>query len=244
MQSLYPTAPNELSDDDLAELYAYPVERTWLRTNFVSSLDGATQGGDGKSGSLSSRADKRIFRLLRSLCDVILVGAATARVESYQPVKHTEARAALRSSLGLAPLPAMAVVSRSLELDPVLFGDDGAPTIVITTESSPVDRRRELAAIAPVIVAGETDVDFVVALEALAGHGHRRMLCEGGPTVLRALVAGGHLDELCLTLSPVLVSGNQIRLTEGSLLDPPPRLELRHLLEADGQLFARYVSRA
>lgn len=243
MQSLYPTAPNELSDDDLADLYAYPFERTWLRANFVSSLDGATQGGDGKSGSLSSRADKRIFRVLRSLADIIVVGASTARVESYQPVRHTEARAALRSRLGLVPLPSMAVVSRSLDLDPVLFDDEEAPTVVITTESSPADRRRELADVASVLVAGEVDVDFGVALEALAASGHRRMLCEGGPSLLHALVAGSHLDELCLTLSPLLVSGDQIRLTDGELLEPPQRLELRHLLEADGQLFARYVTR-
>ncbi len=244
MQSLYPSVPTELSDDDLADLYAYPFERTWLRTNFVSSLDGATQGGDGKSGSLSSRADKRIFRLLRSLADIIVVGAATARVESYEPVRPTEARAVLRGRLGLAPVPAMAVVSRSLDLDPVLFGDEEAPTIVITTESSPADRRHELADVASVIVAGDTDVNFGVALEELVASGYRRMLCEGGPSVLRALVAGGHLDELCLTLSPLLVSGDQIRLTDGALLDPPRRLELRHLLEADGQLFARYVTRA
>ncbi len=81
MQSLYPTAPSELSDDDLVALYAYPHERRYVRANFVTSLDGAAQGADEKSGSLSSKADKRIFRLLRSLCDVIVVGAGTARSE-------------------------------------------------------------------------------------------------------------------------------------------------------------------
>ena len=50
MQSLFPTARAQLSDDDLAELYAYPSEGRWVRANFVSSLDGAAQGPDHKSG--------------------------------------------------------------------------------------------------------------------------------------------------------------------------------------------------
>jgi riboflavin biosynthesis pyrimidine reductase len=241
VQSLFPTAPSELTDDDLASLYAYPHERRWVRANFVSSLDGAAQGGDQKSGSLSSRADKRIFGLLRSLCDVILTGAGTARAEGYQPVHASEARAALRSGQGLAPLPALAVISRSLDLDPALVEGGRAPTIVITTAAAPDDVRRRIADVAPVIVAGEVDVDVAVALDELAGRGYPRVLCEGGPTLMRDLVASERLDELCLTISPVLVAGERLRITHGGALAPPQPMVLRHLLESDGELFARYT---
>ena len=79
--------------------------------------------------------------MLRSLCDLILVGAGTARVEGYQPVQPHEVRAQLRAQLGLAPVPSIAVVSRSLDIDPDLLAGGEAPTLVITTESaSPEDR--------------------------------------------------------------------------------------------------------
>ena len=90
MQALFPTTPGELSHDDLLGLYAYPHDRFWVRANFVSSLDGAAQGTDYKSGSLSSTNDQRVFALLRSLCDLILVGAGTVRAEGYQPVQPSE----------------------------------------------------------------------------------------------------------------------------------------------------------
>jgi riboflavin biosynthesis pyrimidine reductase len=94
---------------------------------------------------------------------------------------------------------------------------------------------------APVIVAGDSDVDLAVAVDELAARGHRRMLCEGGPRLMRDLVASGRLDELCLTISPLLVAGDRIRIARGATIEPPARMTLRHLLESEGTLFARYV---
>jgi riboflavin biosynthesis pyrimidine reductase len=241
VQSLFPTAPNELSYDDLAELYAYPVERPWLRANFVGSLDGAAQGGDNRSATLSSRSDKRVFGLLRSLADVILVGANTARVEGYQPVAAGETRTNLRNRLGLAPTPSIAVVSRSLRIDPGLLQGGTAPTLVITTQSAPPDRLEEIASVAPILVAGEHDVDLGLARELLVTRGFQRMLCEGGPTLMRDLIASGATDEICLTLTPLVLAGDRLRMTHGGVLDPPEYFTLRHLLEDDSQLFCRYT---
>jgi riboflavin biosynthesis pyrimidine reductase len=241
VQSLFPTVPNELSYDDLAELYAYPVERTWLRSNFVTSLDGAAQGPDLRSGTLSSRADKRVFGLLRTLADVIIVGASTTRAEGYLPVTAGEMRTAIRRRLGLAPLPTIAVVSRSLRLDPGLLSGGDAATVVITTEAAPAGLREEIAASSRLIVAGEADVDLDLAVDALAASGFQRMLCEGGPSLMRSLVAAGRVDEICLTVSPVVVGGNVLRMTSGDAIEPPADYRLRHLLEDDSQLFYRYT---
>lgn len=241
MQSLFPTVPSALSGDDLAALYAYPTEHPWMRANFVSSLDGAAQGSDRKSGTLSGRTDQQVFALLRSLCDLILVGAGTTRVEGYQPVQPEELRSDVRTRLGLTPVPTIAVVSRSLELDPALVAGGAGSTVVITTESSPADVRRRIAAAAPVIVAGEIDVDFRHAVDELSALGFHRMLCEGGPTLLRDLLAAEVVDELCLTLEPVLVAGSRLRITDGGPLEPLQGMVLRHLLEADSVLFARYT---
>lgn len=70
--------------DDLDEVYAVP-RLPWLRVNMVSSLDGAATGESGRSGSLNNAADKQVFGHLRSLADVIVVGAGTARAEGYRP---------------------------------------------------------------------------------------------------------------------------------------------------------------
>ena len=242
VQSLFPASPSMLSDDDLAELYAYPVDRRWVRANFVTTLDGAAQGSDGKAGSLSSAADQQVFALLRSLCDVVLVGANTTRVEGYQPVAASEVDTDLRSRLGLAIVPALAVVSRSLDVDPGLLAGGSAPTIVVTTESAPGDLRAHAEETAPVIVAGEHDVDFGLALESLINLGYQRILCEGGPSLMRDLVASGQLDELCLTLTPRVLGGDRLHLTHGNPIEPAVPLRLRHLLESDGELFCRYTT--
>lgn len=241
MQSLFPSSTSDLSYDDLTELYDYPVNRVWVRANYVSTLDGAVQGSDHRSGSLSSKADKRVLGLLRSLADVVVIGANTARVEDYQPVKSTDRRTLIRERLGLSPAPAMAVVSRSLNIDAALLEGGKAPTLVITTETSCSNRRTEISERAAVIVAGESSVDFARAVDALAEQGFRRMLCEGGPTLMHDVVASGRLDELCLTWTPVIASGDGLRLTNGAAVEPPYQLQLKQLLEEDGELFARYT---
>ncbi len=241
MQSLWPDAPGELSDDDLLEWYAYPAGGSWLRANFVSTLDGAVQGPDRRAGSISPEADQHLFRLLRTLADVVVAGAGTARAEHYAPVTGDEVSAQRRESLGLAPAPALAIASRSLDLSPELIRGGRAPTIVITTSDAPLGRREEIEQQAPVIVAGTGSIDFAAALDQLGGRGYQRMLCEGGPHLLHSLLVADQVDELCLSWSPLVIGGDGLRLVAGDLIDPMVSWRPRHLLEADGTLFARYV---
>jgi riboflavin biosynthesis pyrimidine reductase len=241
VQSLYPATPSELSRDDLVALYAYPHDRRWVRANFVTTLDGAAQGRDGKSGTLSDAADRSLFALLRSLCDVVLVGAQTTRVEGYQPIRLSEIDEATRRRLGLAPIPSVAVVSRSIDVDAGLLHGGEAPTIVVTTEDAAATHPDRLPEGVPAIVAGRESVDFASALDQLGALGLRRVLCEGGPTLMRELVASGQLNELCLTIRPIIVGGDRYRLTRGDSVVPDCRMTLRSLLSSDGDLFARYV---
>ncbi len=245
MQSLFPTSPGEVTTDDLVELYAYPSERTWVRANFVSTLDGAAHGDDSRSGSLSTAADRQVFALLRSLCDLIVVGAGTARSEGYQPVLPDEVDGKLRAELGLAPTPAIAVVSRSLRIDSSLLTGGPAPTVIVTSAAAADENAGVLASV-PVVVASPPHdphaLDIGRALEGLVARGHQRLLCEGGPSLMRDLVAAGRLDELCLTISPQLVAGDPLRILNGAALDTPTHLELRHLLTADSALLCRYTT--
>ena len=220
MQQIFPApaAGQEIGADAigaLGRLYAYPgaAERPWLRANMVASADGAATA-DGKSGGLSGRADRRVFSVLRSLADVILVGAGTARAERYRPVRPAEVWPQLRA--GQAPTPPIAVLTRGLDLDPgdgLLVAAPGlARTIVLTTEAVGAGRVAAASAHADVIVAGRQTVTAAAAIAALAGRGYRRILVEGGPGLLAQIIAGGLLDELCLTYSPVLAGGSAGRI--------------------------------
>jgi riboflavin biosynthesis pyrimidine reductase len=230
----------DLDDDELARLYDYPREH-WLRVNFVASADGAAFL-DGQSGGLSCDADRRLFRVLRALADVVLVGAGTARTEKYKPARRRPELAPLRA--GRTATPPIALVSRGLELDLAspLFTEapPDAPTIVITSGASPVERRAATAEVADVIVAGEADVDLAGAMAALRDRGLGRVLCEGGPILLGHLIANGLLNELCLTISPLLAGPGASRITAGAPF-PSRRMALVHVLRADAALFCRYL---
>lgn len=227
-------------EPDLPGLYAYPDGR-WLRANMVATADGAASL-NGLTHGISSDTDRRVFALLRTLCDVILVGAATVRAEKYKAARPHELRSQLRP--GRPQTPPIAVVSGRLDLDPdsPLFtaAPRDARTIVITTASAPAARRDRLARHAEVIIAGQDTVDLITAVDALAERGHRRMLTEGGPLLLAGLVAAGQLDELCLTIGPLMAGPGASRIVAGAAAGPLP-LRLVHVLEDQGFLLCRYI---
>ncbi|HSV65070.1 MAG TPA: pyrimidine reductase family protein [Mycobacteriales bacterium] len=257
MRSLLPSPVDELDDNALTALYnrpdherpddqpggpPAPAGTAWLRLNFVASADGAVTVG-GVSKGLQTPGDNRVFGLLRDLADVVLVGAGTVRAEGYGPIRPGPRRQARRRTLGRLPTPVTAVVSAALDLDPAadLFARPGPRTVLVTHAGSPPDRRAALAEVADVIVAGDTAVDLPVALAELARRGLGRILCEGGPHLFGSLLAAGCVDELCLTVSPLLAGPGASRIVAGPALPEPAGMRLAHLLEEDGALFCRYV---
>lgn len=240
MRQIYASAG--LRDTDLAALYAYPP-RQWLRANMVASADGAAHL-DGVTRGLSSEADRHLFALLRTLADVIVVGGATARAEGYAPVRPHELWPDLRP--GRAPTPPIAVVSARLDLDPssrlIASAPPSARTIILTTAQAPADRRAALDGPAEIIVAGQATVDLKTVVSALAERGHRRVLAEGGPNLLGQIAGAGLLDELCLTISPLLAGPGANRILAGPMAAVPPQpLTLAHVLADSGYLFCRYL---
>jgi riboflavin biosynthesis pyrimidine reductase len=253
MRQVYPGG-SDLDDAALAALYDYPdlgaPPARWLRANMVTSLDGGATV-DGRSGGLSNEADQQLFALLRAHADVILVGAGTARAERYGPVRpESEGLRWAWLREGRPPSPPIAVVTRSLDLDLGSALLAGAPpharTIVITTESALPDRRAAAARAAEVIVAGEASVDLKAAVDSLAERGHQRISCEGGPHLLAQIASAGLLDELCLTVSPLLAGPGADRIVTGGLPLPGGGtlpFTLAHALTDEGYLFCRYVRR-
>jgi riboflavin biosynthesis pyrimidine reductase len=212
----------DLTDDELAEAYA-PLGEPWLRVNFVSTVDGAAQGGDGLSGSINNEADKRVFDALRRRADCLVVGAGTVRAEGYD-----------------VPRLPLVVVSRSAQVPRTLRDAPRGRVLVATVASSAgLPAAREQLGEENVLVLGEYEVDLGALKQALAARGWSEQLCEGGPHLFGTLLAAGVVDELDHTIVPRLIGGGHLRIVAGVDLD----IELRPtlLLEQDGTLLGRWL---
>lgn len=239
-------------DLDLDAVYAGLVlpdpapgaDRASVALGMVSSVDGAVSV-DGTSGGLGGEADRRAFLRLRDACDAILVGAGTVRAEDYGPPRAPAARAAAREAAGLAPAPQLLVVTGRAALDPSarLFTserDPGVPpAVIVTSATAPGPAVASLADVAEVVTCGHDEVDLAAVLRWCRERGLRRVLCEGGPGLNGALLAGGLVDEVFLTVAPALVGGDAGRIVRGPQL-PPVDLELIEVHEHDGELLLRY----
>ena len=238
-----PSAPGALDDAALLGLYS-PVDRrsTLVRANFVASVDGAVTAG-GLSGGLGSPADKRVFDLLRRLCDVVLVGAGTVRNEGYGAMRLEPDAVVWRLGHGLSEHPVFAVVSSSLQLDPQsdVFARAPVRPVVITRGDADVGRRRALETVADVVSCGDTAVDPGRMIAALVERGLTQVLCEGGPTLFGDLVAADALDELCLSVSPLLEGGTAGRISRAPHTSAALRaMTLDHVLVAGDLLLTKY----
>lgn len=229
--------PDVVDPVDLTALYGdVPAasSRPAVRLNMIASIDGATEVA-GKSGGLGGKPDSEVFHVLRSLAEVILVAAGTVRSERYGPSRTP-----------------IAIVTRScaLDWDSALFTEAlqgaAARPIVVTVAAAPREELSRARAVADVVVAGERDVDLAATLHALGERGFDAVLCEGGPTLNGQLAAAGLIDELCLSVSPMVVGGGAKRVLAGPSLAPPAEggertdWRLRSLCEQDGFLFLRY----
>jgi riboflavin biosynthesis pyrimidine reductase len=229
------------SQVELLERYAIR-DRTVprVRANFIASLDGAATH-EGYTGGLNNADDKQVFDLLRMLCDAVLVGAGTLRTEGYAELRLDEPAARWRTGHGLPAQPTLAIVSGTLDLSPDMaaFAQASAPPVIFTHGRSPPEKRRQLSGAAEVLVCGTEALDARAMLAAMAHRGLRQVLCEGGPHLLGTLIAADCVDELCLTLSPVLENGGAGRITAGAPLTPRG-MRLRHVITAGDMLMLRY----
>jgi len=192
-----------------------PSERPWLGVCMVASIDGSTVI-DSNSRALSSKADQEVLLTLRDLADVILVGAATVRIEGYRPPRKRGQRVGVVSRTGFVDVTTALFTSGCGFL---IVPEDAPPT--------PVESVR----------AGVGEVDFAGALGQL----HADFVqAEGGAQLNGALSTADVIDEINLTISPQLAGGDGPRVTSGSV-QMSRQMRLAHVLEDDGFLFTRYV---
>lgn len=241
-QRLHPDPAELAPDEALAGLRPReraPGERPFVYVNMVSSVDGRATL-DGRSHELGGDADTALLVELRGLADAVLVGPGTLAAEGYGDLAARAERRQRRRAAGLAERPPAVVLSRSgrLPWEAGLFRAAEQPVLVYTgAELEP----RPVAA--PVTVHRLDDPSPQAVLGHLRReHGIRALLCEGGPTLNGALLHAGLVDELFLTLGP-LVAGDLAapRIVEGGALRPPPRLELLWALRHESELYLRYA---
>ncbi|HEY3994587.1 MAG TPA: pyrimidine reductase family protein [Mycobacterium sp.] len=236
----------DLDDGELPQLYGYPEDDgTWVRANFITSVDGGATAGDS-SGAMGGPGDRLVFNLLRELADVIVVGAGTVRVEGYSGAHVGAAQRQRRQARGQSEVPQLAIVTRSgnLSRDMVVFTRTEVRPLVLTCAAAVDEARHRLTGLCEVLDCSGSDpgsVDEATLLAVLGARGMRRILTEGGPTLLDSLMDRDMLDELCLTIAPYIVGGQARRIATG-----PGRLLTRmrcaHVLTDDaGYLYTRYV---
>ncbi|MBO1750531.1 dihydrofolate reductase family protein [Actinotalea sp. BY-33] len=224
---------------ELTALYGAPAGGL-ARANMIATVDGATAGPDGRSGSINGPADLRVFTTLRALADVVLVGAGTARTEGYGAPRTPLPLRSGRRARGQRDHPDLALVTRSGLLPAELLVEDPAPWVFTTGRAPGLDELRR-ALPAERLHVHDDEVDLGEALRTLRAAGRTSVLAEGGPALLGALVRRGLVGELCLTTSPVLVGSPVGILGPGSELAPPRPGALAHLLHAEGVLLARWL---
>lgn len=206
----------------------------------IMSADGRAQVTD-RSVGLGNPADRDLLRELRTGADAILVGSRTLAAERYATLLDPGQRAH-REAQGLAPHPLIVTVSRDLDLradDIPILAEEDVPVVVYT------ESRGRLTGGIDVEVRRLDALTLGAVLDDIAARrGVRGVACEGGPALLRALVAERRLDALLLTLAPKLVAGEAITLLEGDILgDSGVDLELRDVHRAGDHVFLRYVPR-
>jgi riboflavin biosynthesis pyrimidine reductase len=212
--------------------------RPRLVAAMIASTDGRT-AVKGRSVGLGHPADRALLRELRAAVDVILVGTATLRAERYANLLDDDQRAQ-RVAAGLEPEPIVATVSRRLDLpdDIPLLSEPTARVQVYTEIEGEVPSQGAWVAV--------HRFDSPLTMPAILEHlrterGTGAILCEGGPTLLRELVVAECVDDLLLTVAPMLVAGDGPTPLRGSELDPPTGLALRTIHRADDHVFLHYT---
>jgi riboflavin-specific deaminase-like protein len=215
-------------------------ERPRVAVNFVTTVDGRA-ALDGRTKDLGSEADTEMLQLLRTRFDAVMVGAGTMRAERYGRIVSDPQLRARRERAGLPHDPLAVIVSGRLDLpwDAPIFTDGGGRILLFTaSDAEPPETATPLR-----VVRHEDFVDPVEMMRHLRHErGIRALLCEGGPGLHGELQAAGLVDELFLTIAPLLTGGEAPRILEAELVEPAG-LELAWLLEAGGELFCRYRRR-
>lgn len=220
-------------------------DRPYILLNYALSLDGKISTETRDPVRFTSRTDRGLMDEIRADADAVLIGAATLRAED-PPVRIQAARRRdERTRRGKPPHPVSIVLSRSLRLpsEGRFWKDDRVERIVATTEQTPAELTLPFEDKAEVIRTGRTSVDLVELCRVLSERGIGRLLVEGGGEVNMAFWEAGLVDEVYLTLCPVVIGGRNAPTAADGAGFAADRLRNLRLLESrrvGQEFFLRY----
>jgi riboflavin biosynthesis pyrimidine reductase len=201
----------------------------------ISSIDGRATV-DGRAGGLGNPADRALLRELRSASDALLVGRNTLTTERYATVLDAD-QCAQRVADGRSAQPIVATVSRQpgLLAHVPLLGEPDVEVVVYSDASpgEPLDGA-EIRVLDPLTPRG-------AVADLHERRGAELIVCEGGPRLLHDLVADGVVDDLVLTVAPLLVAGGAPAILTGQAFDEPLGLRLVHSARAGDYLVLHYA---
>jgi riboflavin biosynthesis pyrimidine reductase len=221
--------PEPAADVSIDELYRDQPrnrvgDRPWVGVCMVASLDGSTVVA-GRSGGLSNPDDVAVLATLRRAADAIVVGASTVREERYGPPKKAGQRIGVVTSTG------------NVDRTSALF-QSGAGFLIMPEDGPP-------AGPIEVVRAGYGRVDLPLALQRLEQlvPAPTFVQAEGGSRLNASLLDAGCVDELNLTVSPVLAGGDGPRVIAGATA-VAVAFDLAHLaIDERSFLFTRWRRR-
>lgn len=219
--------------------------RPFILLNYAASADGKISTDDRDPVGFTSRTDRRLMDEIRADADAVLIGAGTLRAEDPPVRIRTAKRRDERVRRGESPHPVSVVLSRTmrLPLDGRYWKDDQVERIIATTEETPEDRVGPFIGKAEVIRVGRDSVDLAGLCRILFDRGIRRLLVEGGGEVNMAFFRAGLVDEVYVTLCPVVIGGrNAPTAADGAGFESGhfPRLALVESRRVGDEFFLRY----
>jgi riboflavin biosynthesis pyrimidine reductase len=242
MLRISPLPQKTMSEQDFTNAYSWP-NKTWLRANMVQALNGSVVDKNQGTLLLSSDIDKKVFRLLRQLCDVILVGAKTAQSAPYLHIKINEENQILRKNLKLSLKPRVAIVSNQLNLSKEWLKqriDEQLP--LIYTSQSMDSNIRPFIGLAEFVFCGQREVDLPSVKKDLVRRSFKRILCEGGPTLLHGLFEKHLIDELDLTIETNLPFTSALNtVVSGKVFSSPIKLNPVQVFNENQTVLVKYL---
>lgn len=182
------------------------TKRPYVVLSCAISVDGCLDAPGPERLILSGAADLDRVDEERAQADAIMVGAGTIRRDDPRLLVRSPARQAARVARGLPGQPARVTLTASGDLSPGarFFASAPEPRLVYCPAQLSDSLSKLLNGRAQVIAAGQP-VQLPAVLADLAGRGVRRLLVEGGASLLSQFLAGGLADELHLVVAPFFV---------------------------------------
>ena len=221
-------------------------KRPFVTANFALTWDGRISTRRSTPADFSSKSDKRRLVEIRAQCDAVLVSAKTVAADNMSMGLPDAALRAARSARGQRAYPLRVLLTNSGRIDPALrlFTKTFSPVVIFSTTRMPAPTRTALAAQADLWLHESASVNLPAMLAILrADYGVRRLVCEGGAQIFRALLAAGLIDELHVTLCPRVFGGEKApTLTglPGAFLPASVPLTLKKMEVIGGECFLRY----